>query len=421
MKRALSLVLALLICFGCAGCGGSSSGAETEGQQAAAKLPKNVQMYAPGITIETDFGNVTVMDAAFTTKAQIFYSKTTRTSRTTVNGKTTETYEETIHPGYLSNMDNKMVFALRTIMTNTSGEDMEIHNLTAKATFVKDSYVYLSKGGNYHISDEAYKILPAGGTAEIILAGLLPVDQYLMATECLLEIGGAQLGFSYDSINVYNVLGFHEGDNTTVAIDEVILSAQNSVKPQHTETEATTEPQETEPPIQTFPGVYRKDGTGAAEGRAIRIENVSVGFRDQLPDRILKDWNNSHYAEELTLNETQSYAVVSFTATNLTTDTIDLADIGDDFVVQLIYGNGYRYASNSDVWSVFESGATLKRVRQRSTSGNDISVSPLASADVTVYIPCARKVAEDTASPLTATFIAKYSGNESFEFTFDRS
>jgi hypothetical protein len=153
----------------------------------------------------------------------------------------------------------------------------------------------------------------------------------------------------------------------------------------------------------------------------VKIENVSVGFRDQLPDRILKDWNNSHYAEELTLNETQSYAVVSFTATNLTTDTIDLADIGDDFVVQLIYGNGYRYASNSDVWSVFESGATLKRVRQRTTGGNDISVSPLASADVTVYIPCARKVAEDTAGPLTATFIAKYSGNESFEFTFDRS
>ena len=422
MKRILSLTLALLICVGCVGCGSSSDGANSASQEAA-ELPKNIQMYVPGTTIETDFGSVTVMDAAFTTKAQIYYTKSSRSSKTTINGKTTESYDETIHPGYISNMDNKMVFALKTVITNNTSEDIEIQKLSAKATFVEGSSVYFSKGGNFHISDEAYKILPAGGSSEIVLAALLPVDQYLLADGCLLEIGGAELGFSYDSINVYNTLGFQEGDNTTVTIDEVIVSAQNAATSTHTvkETEAATEPVETEPPIQTFPGTNKKDGTTAAEGRAIKIENVSVGFRDQLPIHIQNDRSTSYQLDELTLNETQVYSVISFTATNLTTETIDLADIGDDFVVQLTYGNGYKYSSNTDVWTLFESGANIKRVRQRSTSGNDISVSPLASADVTVYIPCARKVSEDSESPLSVTFIAKYSGNESLVFTFDRS
>lgn len=422
MKKVISLVLVLLICLSCVGCGGSS--AETDpASQEAAELPKNIQMYVPGTTIETDFGSVTVMDAAFTTKAQICYSKSTRSSKTTINGKTTESYNETIHPIYISNMDNKMVFALKTVITNNTSEDIEIQKLSVKATFVEGSPVYFSKGGNFYISDEAYKTLPAGGSSEIVLAALLPVEQYLLAEKCLLEIGGAELGFSYGSINVYNALGFQEGDNTTVTIDEVIASAQNAANSTHTgkETEAATEPEETEPPIQTFPGTNKKDGAAAAEGRAIKIENVSVGFRDQLPIHIQNDRSTSYQMDELTLNETQVYSVISFTATNLTTETIDLADIGDDFIVQLTYGNGYKYSTNTDVWALFESGANIKLVQQRSTRGNDISVSPLASADVTVYIPCARKVSEDNESALSVTFIAKYSGNESLVFIFDRN
>ena len=420
MKKVIPLILALLICLGCAGCGDSPSEADPAVQDAA-ELPRNVQMYVPGTTVETDFGSITVMNAAFTAKAQIYYTKSSVTRKSTVNGTTTESYEETIHPGYISAMDNKLVFALKTVLTNTTGEDIEIHKLSAKATFVENNPVYFTKGGNFHISDEAYKILPAGASSEIVLAALLPVDQYLMSDQCLFEIGGAELGFAYSAINVYNVLGFQEGDNTTVPVDEVIQAASGNVSSHTVETEAPTEPAETEPAIETYPGTNKKDGSSAAEGRAVVIENVSVGFRDQLPAHILDDRNSSHYIEELTLNETQVYSVIHFTATNLTTETIDLADIHDDFLVQLIYGNGYQYSTNTDVYAVFESGANIKRVRSNSTSGKDISVSPLASADVTVYIPCARKVAEDYASPLSVTFVAKYSGHESLTFAVSRT
>ena len=421
MKKALSLVLALFICLGCVGWGGSSANAESTIQEAAG-LPENIQMYVPGTTIETDFGCVTILDAAFTTKAQIYYTKSVSRRKTTVNGKTTESTTETIRPGYLSNMQNKMVFALKTVMTNTTGEDIELQKLTPRAAFGNYDPIYFTKGGNLSISDEAYTILPPGGSSEIILAGLLPVEQYLLNRECLFEISGASLGFSFDSINVYNALGCQEGDNVPVAIEDVIVSALNAPAPTQTvkETEAT-EPEETEPPIQTFPGKYKKDGTSAAEGRAVKIENVSVGFRDQLPSHIRNYKNFSHYSDELTLNETQVYSVVHFTATNLTTDTIDLADLHGDFMVQLTYGGGYQYSTHTDVYALYESGVNLKQVRKHSSFGPGINVTPLASADVTVYIPCARKVAEDAAGALSVTFVSKYSGNESMVFTFDRS
>lgn len=420
MKKAFSLILALFICLSCVGCGSSSAGANSNEQAAAVELPKNIQMYVPGTTIETDFGSVTVMDAAFTTKVQIYYTKSSRSSKTTINGKATENYEETIHPGYLSTMDNKMVFALKTVMTNTTSEDIEIQKLSVKATFVEGNSVYFSKGGNFHISDEAYTILPAGASSEIVLAALLPIDQYLLATECLLEIGGAELGFTYDSINVYNVLGFQEGDNTTITIDEVIVAAQNAVSSAHTvkETEAETEPEETDPPIETFAGTNKKDGTAAAEGRAIKIENVSVGFCDVLPKVVREDSFYSRRPEKYAIDDNQTYAVVNFRITNLTSDEIVLVDAKGNFVFQLTYNNNYRYSTFTQAYAWMVSNGNYGMVHRwgTSVSTGGMAVSPLASVEVSAYISCAKVVAEDSNAPLSVTFISKFSGNESLDF-----
>lgn len=227
MKRIISLILVFVICLGCVGCGSSTDSNKTGKElKSAFEVPENVQMYAPGTTLKTDFGSITVMDAAFCEKAQIYYTKNSTSSKTTINGQTTESYEETIYPGYISVMENKMIFALKTVLTNNSGEDIEIHNLEVKAFFA-DSAVYFSKGGNYDISDEAYNVLPDGESGEYILAALLPVEQYQKANGCILEVGGAELGFTYDSINVYNALGFQAEDNSSANIDTIIQTATN--------------------------------------------------------------------------------------------------------------------------------------------------------------------------------------------------
>lgn len=413
MKKAVSLILALAVCLSLCACGGSA-GTE-QGGGAAAPISRNVEMYAPMVTMKTDFGEVTVLDAAFCGKAQLFYTVSTYRHKSTVNGKTTESSSETIHPGYFSARDGKILFALRTMMTNTSGADIDLFNLQVTAQFQKDEPVYFSKGGNVQVSDPAYKTLAAGDSAEIILAAWVPVEQYMAADSCLLEIGGAKLGFDYDSIAVYSSMGYQEGDNTPTTIDAVLQMMESGAVPT---TEAPTEPPETEPEIETTPGVYARDGESrVAEGRAVTISNVSVGFVDQLP-RSVQEHARDHRWEldKLELNDSMVYSVIQFTIKNQTTDLVDLADIHDDFMVQLIYNNGYRYSTGSDLYAVFVCGANQKLQQDRSSTGFEISVAPLATQDVTVYIPCAAEAAENTQNPLSVKFISKYAGNESFDF-----
>lgn len=424
MKKITSLLLVLVMCLSMCACGGNApSVGKGDTSDTKAPLPKNVQMYTPGTTMDVDFGTVTIMDAAFCAKAQIYYTKSSSSYKTTINGKTTESYEETIHPGYIKSTDDRIVFALKTVMTNTSGEDLEIQKLAPRASFVDGSPVYFTKGGNLHISDEAYKTLPTGESAEIVLAALLPVEQYLAASECLFEFGGAQLGFSYDSIQVYNALGFQEGDNVTVTIDEVLQTA-NTGEPAASDPAEETAPAETEPEVEMFPGTYTKTGGSRAEGRAINVENVSIGFSDTLPAVITSAYSYSHSqnAERFEINDTQTFAVINCTITNLTADDLKLIDTKGNFAVQLVYDNGYNYSTHGQTYCHMVSGTSYGSVRKNSstTSSGGMAISPLTSREVSVYIPCAKVVAENPGKSLTATFICKYSGSESLTFTFDR-
>ncbi|MBQ6720276.1 MAG: hypothetical protein IJN20_08025 [Oscillospiraceae bacterium] len=421
MKRMLSMLLALLLCLGCAGCSSPDNGTEITGQTSHAEQTGDLQMYVPGTTIITDFGSVTVMDAAFCTKAQIYYTVSSRTAKTTVNGQTTETHEELIHPGYLTSMDNKLVFALKTVITNTTAEDMEIHKLQVAASFAEGAPVYFSKGGNFHISDEAYKVLPAGGSSEIVLAALVPVDQYAAASECLLEVGGAQLGFSYDSINIYNALGFQEGDNTAVSIDEVIQGIDGGAEHTSISTVEETEPLETELVIDRFPGVYKKNGSSVAEGRAMIVQDVTVGFSDILPNVITSSSSYSYNSDQYAINDSQTYAVIRFNLTNLTEEEMKIVDHKDNFMLQMTYDGRYKYSTNNDTYNFLTTGAQYGMVKKNSTftSSGGMTVAPLASAEVTAYIPCAKKVAENPDKALSVTFISKHNGNESFTFNFE--
>lgn len=252
MKKILSLILASTICLSCVACGGSGTKnemvkqgtvVEPVKQSSVYELPKDIQMYVPGSSIKTDFGSITIMDAAFCEKAQLYFTKNSRSSKTTINGKTTESYEEFIYPGYISMMDGKLIFALKTVLVNNSGNDIEVRNLSVKAFFTEDEPVYFSTGGNYEISDEAYSSLPNGASGEYIFAALLPVEQYQNASGCLLEVGSEQLGFPYDSINIYNALGFQTDDNTVVTIDNLLKTAADAAAPTDANTEGKSETQ----------------------------------------------------------------------------------------------------------------------------------------------------------------------------------
>lgn len=177
-------------------------------------------------------------------------------------------------------------------------------------------------------------------------------------------------------------------------------------------TEAATEPTTvptTEPP--------RVIGPERLEGNAVTIEHVSVEYMDALPQNIKSStaYSSSGFKEEFVLNESQVYAVIRFTLTNQTAKEIKVADIHDDFLVELIYDNRYVYSPDSNSWCFFKAGSQAAVVSDSASIGS-VTLAPLTAKEITVYIPCAKEVAENPEKYLIVVFTSNYSGYENFEF-----
>ena len=178
------------------------------------------------------------------------------------------------------------------------------------------------------------------------------------------------------------------------------------------ETAPTAEP--TSAPTVPAP---RVPGPERIEGNAITVENVSVTFSPELPGSITSSasYSSSGFREEFVLDESQLYAAVRFTLTNKTAEELKISDIHDDFLVELIFDNRYVYSPNIDSWCFFQKGPQTA-VLSNSMSVGSVTLGPLATGDVTLYIPCAKALSEEADKPLIAVFTSAYSGYESHEF-----
>lgn len=170
-----------------------------------------------------------------------------------------------------------------------------------------------------------------------------------------------------------------------------------------------TEIPETKPP--------RVIGPEQIEGDSAVIANVTVDYADALPRSIESSatYRATDHKDDLVLDESQVYAVVQFRMTSKTTKEIKIADIQDDFLVELIYDNRYVYSPDNGSRSVFQSGSQIAVVGGSSSVGA-VTLAPLSSKDVTVYIPCAREVSTQLDRELIVVFTSHYCGYENFEF-----
>lgn len=180
-------------------------------------------------------------------------------------------------------------------------------------------------------------------------------------------------------------------------------------------------PEVTEPGFEMFPGVDTETGESQVEGRAIAVENVSVGFSEVLPAAIPSVYSK-YDADKYEISENQTFAVIRCTITNLTEDTFKLIDTKGDFAVQLDYNDSESYSTCGQTYCHMVSGNGYGSVRKDNStaSAKGMTIAPQASKEVFIYIPCAKSVEENPENPLTVTFICKYSGSESFTFAFDR-
>lgn len=208
MQKVFSLALVLAVCLSLFGCGGNAP-KETAAATTAAPQPVAAEsglMYEPGITVMTDFGTVTILDAAFCAKAQL------------IDGLP--------KPAYQSAGDGRFVFAMRALIENTSQTDLILFDDLKISIVYGDTQVSgCSKGGNYKSSDPLYTVLPAGQSGEYILCGRIPVEQFRSATGFQVSFNDAVLSFSHDSIHIYNTMGYQEGENLLTSIENILACA----------------------------------------------------------------------------------------------------------------------------------------------------------------------------------------------------
>lgn len=196
---------------------------------------------------------------------------------------------------------------------------------------------------------------------------------------------------------------------------------QQTTQAEQVVTESITVPAETVIPETTaVPTTQppRVTGPDRIEGNAVVIENVTVEYAQELPRSIQTSstYRATDSRDDFVLDESQVYAVVRFRLTSKTTKEIEIADIHDDFLVELIYDNRYVYSPDNGSRCVFQSGSQIAAVADMSSIGA-VTLAPLSSKDVTVYIPCAREVSTQLEKYLIVVFTSNYSGYENFEFT----
>ena len=167
----------------------------------------------------------------------------------------------------------------------------------------------------------------------------------------------------------------------------------------------------------TAPAGPRVIGPEVVESKSLTIQNVSVEFMDELPKSFTRTttYSVSGNKEDFELNESQAYAAVHFMVTNQTNKEIALSDLDDDFKMELIYDGSFTYTSASDVPSFFLAGSQSAIVYDMSSIGK-VSISPLVTMDMTIFLICSKQVEENTDKILDVVFTSDYNGIETYRF-----
>lgn len=433
MKKAFALLLALSMVLAMCGCGSTegdhaaeSTGMDTERTEKAEQaeqigtppaaeeestpsLLDGSQSIDVGSKVDLSFGNLLVLEYGYAEKVEAYILVTRFSGSSTVNGTTTESSSEKHTPHYLPKKEDYVIFAVRGVITNTSAEEINLAELAPKALFVPEAERTLNIFTGKPIDDDTGTLLATGESSDVIFYTTVPIDQFEAENGALLLIDQARLGIAADQMNCYASIGFEEADGERISREQLLA-------PVSTE---SSEPAEEEEKVETQAGepVEKQPATtGAAEGKAVKIENVAVGFSDTLPEAIRSSSQYKFDPDRYALSDSQVYAVIQFSLTNLSREEIKVADIKDNFMVELNYNDGFIYSTDSETYCFFLSGNQYMFLKKNASVGQTITAQPLVTIDVTLYLPCAKAVSTELDDPLVVTFLSTYAGRESFDF-----
>lgn len=159
---------------------------------------------------------------------------------------------------------------------------------------------------------------------------------------------------------------------------------------------------------------------------AFTVENLSVEFTSSLPSDI--PGLDAFYpdATELTeelrsgLSDSEVYADIHFTITNLMKTAVVLNDLHGDFMIELNYDDGYIFSTDSSKVSVMKSGSkssSMFHISETRTKrlGDEITLPPLSSLDVELFLRCAKVVSTQKDKSLVVSFMTSEAGYSKLE------
>ena len=169
-------------------------------------LPDGVPMYEPGCVMELDFGTLTVLDAGFAKKAEMFFSvnKFTRT----VNGVTES--REDHGPMYYTAQDGFALFTVKGQLHNTSGAALNIEEFAPALKGGVSADIRMTVYSVVQIGVPEQKVLEPDTAVDVCLACPVPGALYFGSGDLLVEFAGASLGFEKSELKSYASIGFSE-------------------------------------------------------------------------------------------------------------------------------------------------------------------------------------------------------------------
>ena len=219
MKQKIALMFVLCMMVSLFAISASSAYAEEW------KLPEDTPIYESDCVMETELGTLTVLDAGFAKKAEMFFSVNTWSR--TANGVTES--GEKHGPIYYTAQNGFALFVVKGNLQVTSTTAVDVENLEPILRWGTDKEIKMKIYPVVPIGSTMQTVLDPGMTIDVCMACTVPGALYFGSAELLMEFAGASLGFSKAELPSYVSMGFSEGSQLTE--DVTLLVNENMVTP----------------------------------------------------------------------------------------------------------------------------------------------------------------------------------------------
>lgn len=209
--------------------------------------PEGVPVFVPECTMVLDFGALTVLEAGFAKKAEMFYSQ--NSYRRTVNG-VTET-NETRNSLYFNAKDGFALFVVKGRLHVTASESLMAEELIPTLSWGSDETLDMKLYPVVHLGNAEQTVLDPGLTVDVCLVCTVPNKVYYGDADLLMAFAGQSLVFPREGLGSYVSMGFNELDgepaeDVTELIDEALAAykakqAAEQTQPTPTPTEKPAE------------------------------------------------------------------------------------------------------------------------------------------------------------------------------------